>query len=130
MPRLAPVTKATEPFISMANLRVERVAGVFPIMPGCARAPATSQSCRMRTNPWVRSSPPYPPERNDLVVDVVADVGAAEIRDAGALAPLPSHLLLACAKIRVVSRNGTAATELDPGDSANARGAGEMEETA
>ena len=104
--------------------------GVFPIGPGKATAQVTSQSCRERTNRSISSSPPDASERDDFVVDVVADVGATEIGDAGALAPMHGDLLLARTELRLVWRNGAAAAELDPGNPANARSAGEVQETS
>src|SRR5690349_1952591 len=89
---------------------------------------ATSQSCRARTNER-GSTPPCAPERDDLVVDVVSDVGTAEIGDAGALAPMHNELLFAGAEVRLVRWNGAAAAELQPGEPADAVGSGEVQKT-
>jgi len=54
---------------------------------------------------------PEAAEGDDLVRDVVADVGAAEIGDAGELAPMLCDGFLALAEIRLVRRDGAAAAE-------------------
>src|SRR5688572_2395479 len=69
-------------------------------------------------------------KRHDLVAGVVADVGAAEIADAGLAAPMLDDLDLGLAEIRIVVRNGAAAAEPDAGDAPDRRIAGDVEQRA
>jgi len=57
-------------------------------------------------------------ERNHLVVGVMADVGAAEKRDAGALAPVAGDLLAGRAEIGIVAGDVGNAAQPNPGDAA------------
>ena len=53
-------------------------------------------------------------EGHDLVGHVMADIGAAEIGNAGDFAPVPGDGLLALAEIGIVGGDGAAAAEFDP----------------
>ena len=68
-----------------------------------------------------------PPERGDLVVDVVSDVGAAELRSAGSFAPVARDFFLGHGEIRLVRRNPAAPAEHDAGDLADLRIARDVE---
>src|SRR6266478_8705412 len=67
-------------------------------------------------------------ERHDLVVDVVAYIGAAEIGNSRSLAPIGDDLRLALAEIGIVGRDGAAAAEPDPGEAPHAGMAGDLKQ--
>src|SRR5690349_16862071 len=69
-------------------------------------------------------------ERNDLVGDVMADVGAASERDAGAGAPLFDDRRLVAAEVGVVRRDIADASEPQPRHLPDVGAGGQMEQRA
>src|SRR5882672_8793206 len=76
------------------------------------------------------SSGPRFAERHDLVGGVVADVGTAEIGNAGQPGPMLNDLDFRLAEVGVVPRDRAAAAEPDSGDAPDRRVARDVKERA